>query len=89
MNTKIDAEVDFTQLAKTFPLQDGVVMQGELKTKLNTAFKIEDLERKDIGKLALGGFVHAKNISLRVSAASFNISINNAGFASRLIVIVT
>ena len=80
VNSKIDANVNFTDLAKTFPLEEGVVMGGDINSAISAAFKLSDVENKDYGKININGFFNAQNVKLESPKDSFYLAVDVAGF---------
>lgn len=77
----IEANVDFTQLAKTFPLKEGVVIKGQVESKLKGDLLVSDVKRENWGRLGLSGSLKVADVSLESPLDSFELKVKTAGFA--------
>lgn len=69
-NTK--STVDLTALAKTFPLQEGVSIDGKLDADLKLNCRLSVLEKQDIGRIKLLGRLELKDFALKDSNKDFD-----------------
>ena len=81
INGNIVANVDFTSLAKSFPLENDVKMAGNIESKLNGNFALSSIQKKDFGKLGLEGFLKITDVCLESPADSFFVNVRSAGLA--------
>lgn len=81
LNIDIDANVDFTQLAKTFPLDEGVQMGGLIDTKLKGDILLSDVKQENWGRIGLSGSLKLSDVLLVSPKDSFDLKVQTAGFA--------
>lgn len=86
VTANVNAEVNFTELAKTFPLEEGVTLEGILSTKLSGDILVADIHQENWGKLLLNGYVKAENLAIVSEADTFKLKVQRAGlkFGSNL-----
>lgn len=77
----IEANVDFTQLAKTFPLKEGVEIKGQVDSKLKGDILASDVKNENWGRLGLSGSLKVTDVSLVSPLDSFELKVKTAGFA--------
>lgn len=77
----VDAKVDFTQLAKTFPLKEGVEIKGQIESKLKGDVLLSDVKRENWGRIGLSGSLNLSDVALISPLDSFEFKIKTAGFA--------
>lgn len=68
-NTK--SKADLTALAKTFPLQDGVTIGGNLDADLHLKCRLSSIKKQDLGRIRMAGKLELKNLSLRDTNRNF------------------
>lgn len=68
-NTK--SKADLTALAKTFPLQDGVTIGGNLDADLHLKCRLSSIKKQDLGRIRMAGKLELKNLSLRDTNRDF------------------
>ena len=66
------AKVNFSALAKTFPLQDGVEMGGKVSADLKFEGRLSAVKEKDLGRLQIKGNVAIENVLFKDSNKDFN-----------------
>ncbi|MGL4852364.1 MAG: hypothetical protein ACRC3Z_06945, partial [Phocaeicola sp.] len=81
LQSSIHANVDFTNLAKTFPLEEGVVLGGLVETKLKSDILLSDVKQENWGKIGLGGMLKLSHVQLVSPKDSFNLQVAQAGLA--------
>ena len=59
------SEVDLTALAKTFPLQEGVSIEGRLDADMRLHCRWSSLQKRDIGRVKAAGRLAMRNFLLR------------------------
>ena len=59
------AKVDFSALAKTFPLQEGVEMGGKLAADLKFKGRLSAIKEKDLGRLKIKGNISFQKMRLK------------------------
>lgn len=70
------AKINFSTLAKTFPLQKGVEMGGKLSADLNFKGRLSAIKEKDLGRLYIKGDVAVRDVLLRDINKDFDFSGN-------------
>lgn len=68
-NTK--SKADLTALVKTFPLQDGVTIGGNLDADLHLKCRLSSIKKQDLGRIRMAGKLELKNLSLRDTNRDF------------------
>lgn len=68
--------VDLTSLAKTFPLQDGVTIEGKLDADLDVKCRLSSIRNRDIGRIKAKGKLTMQNFSLRDFNKGFQFTSN-------------
>ncbi len=76
----IDADINFTELVSTFPIEEGVTLKGTIKSNLKGLFRIEDITNKDYGKINLNGFLSLNDVIIDAPKDSFLLDVKRAGF---------
>ncbi|WP_420582769.1 AsmA-like C-terminal region-containing protein [Reichenbachiella sp.] len=61
---KISGDIDFTALAKTLPLEEGVKIQGIMQNQLMGKFSVSDILKKDYGRVWAQGQVAMNDLYL-------------------------
>ena len=61
-NTK--SAVDLTAFSKTFPLQDGISMEGALDADIRLHCLLSSLKQKDLGRIKAGGKLDMKQLAV-------------------------
>ncbi|MFH1159749.1 MAG: AsmA-like C-terminal region-containing protein [bacterium] len=74
----IRIRINFLELAKIFPLEEGVNLEGMLKSNLAVQFRFSDLARKDYGKLEITGETEMNGVKLESSKDTFLFVMNRA-----------
>ncbi len=80
VTSTLEAKINFTELAQTFPFEEGVQTGGLFEAKLNSKIRISDIERKDWGKLKIDGYLKSPDLYLKSEKDSFLLSLQDAGF---------
>lgn len=62
-NTK--STVDMTALAQTFPLQEGVTIEGKIDADLRMKCRLSSILRQDLGRIKIGGKLNMTGLALR------------------------
>ena len=57
--------IDLTALAQTFPLQDGVSIEGKLDADMNVRCRLSSIKKKDIGRIRAKGKINMNKLALR------------------------
>ena len=57
--------IDLTALAQTFPLQDGVSIEGKLDADMNVRCRLSSIKKKDIGRIRAKGKINMSKLALR------------------------
>ena len=57
--------IDLTALAQTFPLQDGVSIEGKLDADMNVRCRLSSIKKKDIGRIRAKGKINMSELVLR------------------------
>lgn len=68
-NTK--SSVDLTALAQTFPLQDGVSIEGKLDADVRLRCRLSSLKKQDLGRIRIGGKLNMEKLALRDTTKRF------------------
>lgn len=81
---KIDADVDFTDLTKIFPLSNGITCGGKIESAIRTNILLSDIRKADYGKMKLGGWCKVKDVSIFIPQDSIVLKMKSGGlrFAS-------
>ena len=66
-----ESTVDLDALAKTFPLQEGVIIRGKLDAGIDLKCRLSSLQKQDIGRIRLGGKLALKDFELRDTTKNF------------------
>lgn len=81
VDAQLNTNIDFTTLAKSFPLEKEVRMAGLIESKLKGKFAISSIVKRDLGKVGLDGYLKISNIKLESPTDSFFVNIKSAGLA--------
>lgn len=81
IDMKVDANIDFTNLAKTFPLEEGVELQGTIDSKLQADVLLSDVQQKNWGRIGLAGMLKLSDVRILSPKDSFDLKVATAGFA--------
>ena len=57
--------IDLTALAQTFPLQDGVSIEGKLDADMNVRCRLSSIKKKNIGRIRAKGKINMSKLALR------------------------
>lgn len=68
--------VDLTALAKTFPLQEGILLEGKLDADIKLRCRLSSIKKKDFGRVKIGGKVEMERITIRDTLRHFDFSSN-------------
>ncbi|MGL5317188.1 MAG: AsmA-like C-terminal region-containing protein [Bacteroidales bacterium] len=79
--SEIVANVDFTQLAKTFPLKEGVEIKGQIESKLKGKVLLSDVKHENWGRIGLSGSLKLTDVVLSSPVDTFDLKVKTAGFA--------
>ena len=80
VNGNIMADINFTELVSTFPVEEGVTLEGRIKTNLRGIFRVEDIVAQDYGKINLNGFLSMENVKIDSPKDTFLLDVKTAGF---------
>lgn len=69
LNTK--SVIDLTALAKTFPLQDGVSIEGNVDADLRVRCRLSSIKKKDLGRIKALGKIKMTQLALRDTNKNF------------------
>lgn len=69
LNTK--SVIDVTALSQTFPLQEGVSINGKLDADLRLKCKLSSIKNRDLGRIKLAGKLNMEKLALQDSARDF------------------
>ncbi|OUN70235.1 AsmA-like C-terminal region-containing protein [Barnesiella sp. An55] len=69
LNTK--SVIDLTALAKTFPLQDGVSIEGNVDADLRVRCRLSSIKKKDLGRIKALGKIKMAQLALRDTNKNF------------------
>ena len=69
LNTK--STIDMTALAQTFPLQEGVRIEGKMDADIRLKCKLSSIKNKDLGRIKIGGKLNMEGLALRDSVRDF------------------
>ena|GEM_PF-2255836 len=61
---QVDADIDFTNLAKDFSFIDSAAMQGHIRSNLTGEFALSNLLNRDIGKVKIQGEINVDSLLL-------------------------
>ena len=67
----VQSDIDLTSLAKTFPLQPGVALEGGIDTDLSMRCRLSSIQKQDFGRIFLKGKVDMKRMALIDSTKNF------------------
>lgn len=81
IDVTLNTDIDFTSLAKSFPLENNVKMEGIIDSKLKGKFNLSSIKNRDLGKLGLEGYLKITDTALESPADSFFVNIKSAGLA--------
>ncbi len=81
VDLKIDANIDFDNLAKTFPLEEGVELKGKVETKLRGDVLVADIKQQNWGKLGLDGLLKLSDVAIVSPKDTFDLRVATAGLA--------
>ena len=79
VKAKVDAEIDFDDLTKIFPLKDGVTCKGKIQAKLKTDILVEDVMAANYGKLKVGGWCKMNDVAVFIPKDSIVLNVKSAG----------
>lgn len=71
-NTK--SKIDLTSLAQTFPLQEGVTIQGSVDADLKLRARLSSIKKQDLGRIRAGGKIVMSGMLLRDVNKGFEFS---------------
>lgn len=78
IDVNLNADIDFTSLAKSLPLENDVKMEGIIDSKLKGQFKLSSIQNQDLGKLGLEGYVKITDTALESPVDSFFVHFKSA-----------
>ncbi|MGL4852152.1 MAG: AsmA family protein [Phocaeicola sp.] len=81
LESSITAHIDFTNLAKTFPLEEGVVLGGLLDSKLRSDILLSDVKQENWGRIGLSGMLKLSDVQIVSPKDSFDFKVATAGLA--------
>lgn len=81
IRTKIDAEVDFDDITRIFPLTDGITCRGKISAALKTDVLLSDVLVANYGKLKIGGKCMMHDVAIFVPKDSIVMNVKSAGLA--------
>lgn len=65
------SKIDLTSLAQTFPLQQGVTIQGAVEANLRLKTRLSSIKKRDLGRIRAAGKVTMNGMSLQDTAKGF------------------
>ena len=71
--------IDLTALSKTFPLQEGVSIQGKLNANLDMHCRLSSIRKRDIGRIKAKGKLTTQELSIQDKNKGFDFT-SNASF---------
>lgn len=74
----VNLQVNFTELTEIFPLEEGVILKGMLRSNMAVHFRFSDLARKDYGKLDFTGETEMNDVNIESSKDTFLFAMNQA-----------
>ncbi len=81
INMKVDANIDFDNLAKTFPLEEGVELKGKVDSKLRANVLLSDIKQQNWGKLGVDGLLKLSDVAIISPKDTFDLRVATAGLA--------
>ncbi len=69
LNTR--STIDMTALAQTFPLQEGVTIEGKVDADLRLKCRLSSILRQDLGRIKIGGKLNMTGLALRDTSRNF------------------
>lgn len=73
IQASLNGDIDFTEISKNFLTSDTLVMEGAIKTNMETRFKMNDLLQSNYGKIFAQGEMDVENF--RAISAPFDVSL--------------
>lgn len=70
------SKVDLTALAKTFPLQEGILLEGKLDANIKLRCRLSSIKKKDFGRIKIGGKIDMEQIAIRDTIRHFDFQSN-------------
>ena len=61
----VKSKIDLTALAQTFPLQDGVKLQGKINADLHSHTRLSSIKKQDFGRVQVNGNFEMKDMLLK------------------------
>ncbi len=80
VSAKLKADLDFTTIAKAFPLSDSIIMKGHLNSDMKAEFTTSDMMAGKYGKTIILGHIDAKDLSIASKIDSFILVTRNVYF---------
>lgn len=81
VKAKLDAEINFEDFTRIFPLAEGITCKGDLKAALLGNVLVRDVMEGNYGKIRVGGGLQAKNVHVFIPQDSIVARIRSAGLA--------
>lgn len=79
VKARLDAEVDFDDLTRIFPLSEGVTCTGKIGASLKTDVLVSDVMEGDYGRMKVGGWCKAEEVALFIPKDSIFLNVRSAG----------
>lgn len=79
IRAKLDAEVDFDDLTRIFPLTDGVTCEGKIGTSLKANVLLSDIKAANYGRLKVGGWCNMQDVAVFIPKDSIVVNVKSAG----------
>ena len=68
----VKSKIDLTALAQTFPLQEGVRLQGGVVADLSSHCRLSDLKKQNYGRINMNGQLQMKDLRLTAEDRNFD-----------------
>lgn len=79
IKAKLDANIDFDDLTRIFPLTDGVTCTGKIGASLKTKVLLSDVMNGDYGRIKVGGWCKMNDVALFIPKDSIVMNVRSAG----------
>ncbi|WP_298616345.1 AsmA family protein [uncultured Odoribacter sp.] len=79
IRAKLDADIDFDDLTRIFPLTDGVNCEGKIAASLKTNVLLSDVMAANYGRLKVGGWCKMQDVAVFIPKDSIVMNVKSAG----------
>lgn len=76
------SDIDFTSLAKTFPLEAGVKLEGDIHANLDATIPVKSVAAGDYGRIMAAGEVHMQHLRLESLQDTFFLLVPKADISA-------